>query len=179
MGYESIHGMMISNIDEIKADHKSLIKLKSTLFGDDLNYVIKSNKENKIGKSNGIITGGNLTLIHSTIGSNIEISTNNKILFLEEIGEHIYKIDRMLYSLKRAGYFDECKGLIIGQISDIKTNSTEFGMTINELILDLLKEYNFPIIFDFPAGHEIDNYPIILGRNINIKVKKSKTEVKF
>ena len=179
MGYESIHGMMISNIDEIKAEHKSLIKLKSTLFGDDLNYVIKSNKENKIGKSNGIITGGNLTLIHSTIGSNIEISTNNKILFLEEIGEHIYKIDRMLYSLKRAGYFDECKGLIIGQISDIKTNSTEFGMTINELILDLLKEYNFPIIFDFPAGHEIDNYPIILGRNINIKVKKSKTEVKF
>ncbi len=179
MGYESIHGMMISNIDEIKADHKSLIKLKSTLFGDDLNYVIKSNKENKIGKSNGIITGGNLTLIHSTIGSNIEISTNNKILFFEEIGEHIYKIDRMLYTLKRAGYFDECKGLIIGQISDIKTNSTEFGMTINELILDLLKEYNFPIIFDFPAGHEIDNYPIILGRNINIKVKKSKTEVKF
>ena len=122
---------------------------------------------------------GESLLIHSTIGSNIEISTNNKILFLEEIGEHIYKIDRMLYSLKRAGYFDECKGLIIGQISDIKTNSTEFGMTINELILDLLKEYNFPIIFDFPAGHEIDNYPIILGRNINIKVKKSKTEVKF
>ena len=179
MGYESIHGMMISNIDEIKANHKSLVKLKSTLFGDDLNYIIKSNEANKIGKSNGIIVGGNLTLIHSTVGSDIEISTNNKILFLEEIGEHLYKIDRMLYSLKRAGYFDECKGLIIGQISDIKNNSTEFGMTINELILDLLKEYDFPVIFDFPAGHEIDNYPIILGRNINIKVKKSKTEINF
>ena len=176
---ESIHAMMITGFEDIGQNNDSLSKLKNVLFGDSLSYSIASNKNNKTGKSEGIIVGGNLTLIQSTIGSKTELKMKDKILFIEEIGEYAYHIDRMLYSLKRAGYFENCKGLIVGQISDVKKNTTDFGRSINELILDVLDEYNFPILFDFPAGHEKTNFPIILGRKVILDVSKSKSKVIF
>ena len=176
---ESIHAMMITGFEDIGQNNDSLSKLKNVLFGDSLSYSITSNKNNKTGKSEGIIVGGNLTLIQSTIGSKTELKMKDKILFIEEIGEYAYHIDRMLYSLKRAGYFENCKGLIVGQISDVKKNNTDFGRSINELILDVLDEYNFPILFDFPAGHEKTNFPIILGRKVILEVSKSDSKVIF
>ena len=176
---ESIHAMMITGFEDIGQNNDSLSKLKNVLFGDSLSYSIASNKNNKAGKSEGIIVGGNLTLIQSTIGSKTELKMKDKILFIEEIGEYAYHIDRMLYSLKRAGYFENCKGLIVGQISDVKKNTTDFGRSINELILDVLDEYNFPILFDFPAGHEKTNFPIILGRKVILEVSKSDSKVIF
>jgi muramoyltetrapeptide carboxypeptidase len=176
---ESIHAMMITGFEDIGQNNDSLSKLKNVLFGDSLSYSITSNKNNKTGKSEGIIVGGNLTLIQSTIGSKTELKMKDKILFIEEIGEYAYHIDRMLYSLKRAGYFENCKGLIVGQISDVKKNNTDFGRSINELILDVLDEYNFPILFDFPAGHEKTNFPIILGRKVILDVSKSESKVIF
>jgi len=176
---ESIHAMMITGFEDIGQNNDSLSKLKNVLFGDSLSYSIASNKNNKTGKSEGIIVGGNLTLIQSTIGSKTELKMKDKILFIEEIGEYAYHIDRMLYSLKRAGYFENCKGLIVGQISDVKKNNTDFGRSINELILDVLDEYNFPILFDFPAGHEKTNFPIILGRKVILDVSKSDGKVIF
>jgi len=176
---ESIHAMMITGFEDIGQNNDSLSKLKNVLFGDSLSYSIASNKNNKTGKSEGIIVGGNLTLIQSTIGSKTELKMKDKILFIEEIGEYAYHIDRMLYSLKRAGYFENCKGLIVGQISDVKKNTTDFGRSINELILDVLDEYNFPILFDFPAGHEKTNFPIILGRKVILDVSKSDGKVIF
>ena len=176
---ESIHAMMITGFEDIGQNNDSLSKLKNVLFGDSLSYSIASNKNNKTGKSEGIIVGGNLTLIQSTIGSKTELKMKDKILFIEEIGEYAYHIDRMLYSLKRAGYFENCKGLIVGQISDVKKNNTDFGRSINELILDVLDEYNFPILFDFPAGHEKTNFPIILGRKVILEVSKSDSKVIF
>ena len=176
---ESIHAMMITGFDDIDQNNDSLSKLKNVLFGDNLSYSINSNKNNKTGKSEGILVGGNLTLIQSTIGSKTELKMKDKILFIEEIGEYAYHIDRMLYSLKRAGYFENCKGLIVGQISDVKKNTTDFGRSINEIILDILDEYNFPIMFDFPAGHEKTNFPIILGRKVILDVSKSKSKVIF
>ena len=176
---ESIHAMMITGFEDIGQNNDSLSKLKNVLFGDSLSYSIASNKSNKTGKSEGIIVGGNLTLIQSTIGSKTELKMKDKILFIEEIGEYAYHIDRMLYSLKRAGYFENCKGLIVGQISDVKKNTTDFGRSINELILDVLDEYNFPILFDFPAGHEKTNFPIILGRKVILEVSKSDSKVIF
>ena len=176
---ESIHAMMITGFEDIGQNNDSLSKLKNVLFGDSLSYSIASNKNNKAGKSEGIIVGGNLTLIQSTIGSKTELKMKDKILFIEEIGEYAYHIDRMLYSLKRAGYFENCKGLIVGQISDLKKNTTDFGRSINELILDVLDEYNFPILFDFPAGHEKTNFPIILGRKVILDVSKSDGKVIF
>ena len=176
---ESIHAMMITGFEDIGQNNDSLSKLKNVLFGDSLSYSITSNKNNKTGKSEGIIVGGNLTLIQSTIGSKTELKMKDKILFIEEIGEYAYHIDRMLYSLKRAGYFENCKGLIVGQISDVKKNTTDFGRSINELILDVLDEYNFPILFDFPAGHEKTNFPIILGRKVILDVSKPDSKVIF
>ena len=176
---ESIHAMMITGFEDIGQNNDSLSKLKNVLFGDSLSYSIASNKNNKAGKSEGIIVGGNLTLIQSTIGSKTELKMKDKILFIEEIGEYAYHIDRMLYSLKRAGYFENCKGLIVGQISDVKKNTTDFGRSINEIILDILDEYNFPILFDFPAGHEKTNFPIILGRKVILDVSKSDSKVIF
>ena len=176
---ESIHAMMITGFEDIGQNNDSLSKLKNVLFGDSLSYSIAPNKNNKTGKSEGIIVGGNLTLIQSTIGSKTELKMKDKILFIEEIGEYAYHIDRMLYSLKRAGYFENCKGLIVGQISDVKKNTTDFGRSINELILDVLDEYNFPILFDFPAGHEKTNFPIILGRKVILEVSKSDSKVIF
>ena len=176
---ESIHAMMITGFEDIGQNNDSLSKLKNVLFGDSLSYSIASNKNNKAGKSEGIIVGGNLTLIQSTIGSKTELKMKDKILFIEEIGEYAYHIDRMLYSLKRAGYFENCKGLIVGQISDVKKNTTDFGRSINELILDVLDEYNFPILFDFPAGHEKTNFPIILGRKVILDVSKPDSKVIF
>mgnify|MGYP003685575271 FL=1 len=176
---ESIHAMMITGFDDIDQNNDSLSKLKNVLFGDNLSYSINSNKNNKTGKSEGILVGGNLTLIQSTIGSKTELKMKDKILFIEEIGEYAYHIDRMLYSLKRADYFENCKGLIVGQISDVKKNTTDFGRSINELILDVLDEYNFPVLFDFPAGHEKTNFPIILGRKVILDVSKSDGKVIF
>ena len=176
---ESIHAMMITGFDDIDQNNDSLSKLKNVLFGDNLSYSINSNKNNKTGKSEGILVGGNLTLIQSTIGSKTELKMKDKILFIEEIGEYAYHIDRMLHSLKRADYFENCRGLIVGQISDVKKNTTDFGRSINEIILDILDEYNFPIMFDFPAGHEKTNFPIILGRKVILDVSKSKSKVIF
>ena len=176
---ESIHAMMITGFDNIDQNNDSLSKLKNVLFGANLSYSIAPNKNNKVGKSEGTIVGGNLTLIQSTIGSKTELKVKDKILFIEEIGEYAYHIDRMLYSLKRAGYFENCKGLIVGQISDVKENTTDFGRSIDELILDILEEYNFPVLFNFPAGHEETNYPIILGRKITLDVSKSESKITF
>ena len=176
---ESIHAMMISGFKEIKPTNESLVKLKNILFGEELSYSIRPHKNNKIGNSEGILVGGNLTLLQTSIGSKTELKIDNKILFIEEVGEYTYHIDRMLYSLKRAGYFDNCKGLIVGQISDVKKNTTDFGRNINELILDILDEYDFPILFDFPAGHKKINYPIILGRKIKLDITNTESEVIF
>jgi muramoyltetrapeptide carboxypeptidase len=113
------------------------------------------------------------------LGSKSQTNTAGKILFIEEIGEYKYSIDRMLQSLKRAGYFDHCAGLIVGDISKIKTNSTSWGSAIQQLILDVVKEYNFPVMFDFPAGHKSDNRALILGRTVKLTVGNKESSLVF
>ena len=98
---------------------------------------------------------------------------------MEEIGEYHYQIDRMLYALKRAGYFDNCKGLIVGGMTKLRKNTTPWGQSIEDLILAITKEYNFPILFDFPAGHDVENNALILGRTIDLYVTKEFSVVKF
>ena len=127
----------------------------------------------------GQLVGGNLTLLHTMLGSDTSINTDGKILFIEEIGEYKYHIDRMLQSLKRAGYFDNCKGLIVGDMSKMRKNTTLWGSSVEQLILDALKECDFPILFGFPAGHEDDNRALILGRNIELSVSKESSNVNF
>jgi len=175
LGVQTIHGMMGTSMDFDPEETKESIEtLKKALFGEQLFYEIKSSKYNREGIAEGEIVGGNLTILLTMLGSKSSISTEGKILFIEEIGEYKYHIDRMLQSLKRAGYFKNCKGLIVGNMSNIKKNTTVWGSSIEQLILDAVSEYNFPVLFEFPAGHEPDNRALIFGRKISLLVNKEK-----
>ena len=177
---ESIHGIMCKSLEKIDIDNnESISLLKKTLFGEKLSYTIEGNNYNIEGNSNGQLIGGNLTLLHCLLGSESSIDTDGKILFIEDLGEYLYHIDRMLISLKRAGYFDNCKGLIVGDFTDIRKNTTPFGRDLKELILDIVREYDFPVSFGFPAGHGEKNYPMILGREINLEVSKQQSTINF
>jgi muramoyltetrapeptide carboxypeptidase len=180
LGFETIHGMMAVNMEEKQKEiNESIESLKNCLFGKLKSYHINNNKYNRIGKSSGILVGGNLTLLASQLGSSSEIDTKDKILFIEEIGEYKYHIDRMLQSLKRAGFFDNCNGVLIGDMSEIKINSPSWGSSVNELIYDVLKPYKFPISFGIQSGHLKHNESLIFGRNIDLDVKASKTIISF
>ncbi len=177
---ESIHGMMCKSLEEVNINEDDSVKLlKKILFGEKLSYNIEGNKYNIEGQASGQLVGGNLTLLHCLLGSKSSINTNGKILFIEDLGEYLYHIDRMLYSMKRAGYFDNCKGLIVGDFTDLRKNTTPFGRNLKELIIEIVKEYNFPVSFGFPAGHGDKNYPLILGREIKFDVAKEKTNIIF
>lgn len=180
LGIESIHGMMAVNMELNDNDiQHSIESLKKGLFGQLHSYKIIAHDANKFGQAQGILVGGNLTLLAAQLGSKTQLDTQNKILFIEEIGEYKYHIDRMLQSLKRAGYFEDCAGIIVGDMTQIKANTTVWGSSTAQLILDVLEDYNFPIAFGFPAGHESENRALIFGRNINLDVNKTSTKITF
>ena len=179
-GSESIHAMMCTSLtDDLSEIEETLETFKCALFGKSLNYTIEGSSYNKPGTVTATLVGGNLTLLHTMLGSKTSIDTSGKILFIEEIGEYKYHIDRMLQSLKRAGYFENLKGLIVGDMSKMRKNTTPWGTSIEQLILDAVAEYDFPILFGFPAGHEDDNRALILGRTIKMTVDKDKSTVVF
>ncbi|MCF6296179.1 MAG: LD-carboxypeptidase [Flavobacteriaceae bacterium] len=180
LGSESIHALMATSLtDDLEGLEQTISTFKDAIFGKQLAYTIDGSEYNKSGYASGQLVGGNLTLLHTMLGSKTSINTNGKILFFEEIGEYAYHIDRMLQSLKRAGYFENCKGIIVGDISKVRKNTTEFGRTIEEIILDAVAEYDFPVLFNFPAGHEDDNRALILGRRVELSVGKDVSEVRF
>ncbi|OYX28239.1 MAG: LD-carboxypeptidase [Flavobacteriales bacterium 32-35-8] len=180
LGFESLHAMMCTSLqDDAESIKETISTFKTALFGSTLAYTLQGSKYNKIGSVSAPIVGGNLSLLYSMLGSNTSIDTSGKILFIEEIGEYEYSIDRMLQSLKRAGYFTNCKGVIIGDVSKIRKNTTLWGSPVQQLILDALAEYNFPIAFNMPAGHEKDNRALILGRTIDMKVDKNQSSIVF
>lgn len=180
LGFETLHAMMGVNMKVKEKDRIKTVKtFKKALFGETLSYKISTSIYNKTGTAKGKLVGGNLSVLQGLIGSTSSINTNDKILFIEDIGEYLYSIDRMVYALKRSGYFKNCKGLIIGGMTNIKKNSTPYGQTVEELILEITKNYNFPILFNFPAGHDDENQAIFLGREIEMKVEKSQVRVKY
>jgi len=179
-GVESIHALMCTSLtDEIEDIKENISSFKDAIFGKPLEYSVESSTYNKKGTASGQLVGGNLTLLHTMLGSKTSIDTNGKILFFEDIGEYAYHIDRMLQSLKRAGYFEQCNGIIVGSISKVRKNTTPFGRTVEQIILDVVADYNFPVLFNFPAGHEDDNRALILGRTIELSVGYDTSEVNF
>lgn len=180
MGYQTLHAMMCTSLEapENKTE-QAIATFKKALFGEKLYYNIPGSDYNIPGTVTAQLTGGNLTLLTNMLGSDTSIDTDGKIILIEEIGEYAYAIDRMLQSLKRGGYFENCKGIIFGDISKIKPNTTYFGKNIYELILDMVKEYKVPVLFDFPAGHEPDNRALYLGRNIKLTITKEAGSIDF
>tara|TARA_R110002049_G_scaffold1113_6_gene8224 strand:- start:255 stop:1274 length:1020 start_codon:yes stop_codon:yes gene_type:complete len=179
-GVESIHAMMCTSLqDDLSPISETVSTFKDAIFGKSINYTLEGSKYNKTGTSSGELVGGNLTMLHTMLGSKTSIDTSGKILFIEDIGEYKYHIDRMLQSLKRAGYFDNCKGIIVGDMTKLRKNTTLWGTSIEQLVLDALVDYDFPIAFNMPAGHEEINYALILGRRVQLTVGNEQSSVVF
>ena len=180
-GAETVHAPMLLNIPNLSENALSVYK--DTLFGKRLSYAISKQtplmtKLNRTGTGKGVLVGGNLSLLYSLIGSPSDIDTNGKMLFIEDLDEYLYHIDRMMMNLKRTGKLQNLAGLIVGGMTDMKDNEIPFGKTAEEIILDAVAEYNFPVCFGFRSGHLKDNYPLIMGREVTLKVGE-KTELIF
>lgn len=179
-GFESLHALMcVSLTKDLKGLGETVATFKDAIFGKPISYTLAGSKYNRAGKVIAPVVGGNLTLLHTMLGSETSIDTSGKILFIEEIGEYKYHIDRMLQSLKRAGYFNNCAGVMVGDMSKMRRNTTVWGSSTEQLILDVLAEYDFPIVFNVPSGHEEDNRALILGRNVEMNVAKEQATLRF
>ncbi|WP_159242987.1 LD-carboxypeptidase [Tenacibaculum maritimum] len=179
VGVETLHAMMgVSLEDKAAMITETIATFKKALFGEQLKYEVGASRYNRKGKVSGELVGGNIAVLASMLGSESQLDTDGKILFIEEIGEYKYSIDRMLQSLRRAGYFRKLKGVIVGGMTKIKKNTTPWGSSIEQLILDIIPE-NIPVMFNFPAGHDSDNRALILGRKVVLEVEENKALLLF
>jgi muramoyltetrapeptide carboxypeptidase len=170
-GIETLHSVMPINIttsDDTPSDTQDT--LKNALFGKIRSYSYPATPLARNGETEGILTGGNLSILYSLMGSSSEVDTTDKILFLEDVDEYLYHIDRMMIALKRAGKLSKLKGLIIGHMARVNDNAIPYGQTANEIISAAVAEYNYPVCFDFPAGHAEPNLALILGRKVKLNI---------
>ena len=172
-GIESIHGIMPLGFTEGSVEAKETLRL--ALFGKSVLLETLSQKENILGEVRGPLVGGNMTIIYSLMQTELSYSFENKILFIEDIGEHIYKIDRMLYAFKMAGIFNQIKGLILGGFTDMEDTDVPFGKTIEELVLEQVHNLDIPVAFNMPIGHIHDNRSLVVGRTVSLRVTDTKT----
>lgn len=177
LGVATLHAIMPFSVP--KASEEAKETLRKALFGATYSFQIEPDSYNRNGNTVGQLVGGNLSIIYSLLGSKSSIDTSGKILYLEDLDEYLYHIDRMFYNLKRNGYFNHLNGLIIGGMTDMHDNSIPFGFDVKQIITDLVKEYNFPVCFEFPAGHLSDNRALKLGTKISLEVHKKETIVKY
>lgn len=174
LGYKAIHGPMVKTLhwDQQSADY-----LRGVLTGNFENYTWNPVSENRHGEGEGMAVGGNLALIAHSVGSQSDFDPEGKILFLEDIGEKVYNVDRMMVQLKRAGKLKDLSGLVVGDFSDSVDSSTSFGKSEAEIILDHTSQYNYPVAFGLGFGHEDVNWPVIMGQKYKLKVNSEKSEL--
>ncbi|UUV21989.1 S66 peptidase family protein [Paenimyroides aestuarii] len=177
LGVATLHAIMPYSVP--KALETAKETLKKALFNEAYHIECASNPSNKLGTAEGFLVGGNLSIIYSLLGSKSSINTHGKILYLEDLDEYLYHIDRMFYNLKRNGYFDDLNGLIMGGMTDMHDNQIPFGYDVRQIVLDLCKEFDFPICFDFPAGHIPDNRALKLGTTVSLDVTANATILKY
>ena len=168
----SLHASMPINFSTNSS--QSLVSLKKSLFEFTSPIEIPSHPFNKLGVAEGEIIGGNLSILYSLLGSKSDINTSGKILFIEDLDEYLYHIDRMIMSFKRNEKLNQLKGMIVGGMNDMNDNKIPFGKTAEQIIFDYTKDYNFPICFNFPAGHLQDNRTIILGAKSKLEITERK-----
>lgn len=169
IGLESLHATMPVNFE---TNHKkSLSTLRAALQGEQLGYSCRSHTFNRNGEAEGELIGGNLSVIYSLLGSPTSIDTRGKILFIEDLDEYLYHVDRIMLALGRAGMLDGLAGLIIGGMSDMNDNIVPFGKTAEEIICDRVKNYSFPVAYGFPSGHTPENQAWIHGKKIRLIVQ--------
>jgi muramoyltetrapeptide carboxypeptidase len=176
MGVCCIHSTMAF---QFGVNKKATESLRLALFGEKINYPLKKHRLNRTGKTEGKLVGGNLSILYALSGSEDEIITKNKILFIEDLDEQLYHIDRMMLQLKRSGKLKNLAGLIVGGMSEMKDNAVPFGKTAEEIILDAVKDYNYPVCFNFPAGHIPLNMAFLLGKKVSLDVKQNSVNLTY
>ena len=169
-GIETIHATMPINLKEPDLNNENAEYLRKALFGEKLFYSKPITFLSRTGLSKGELVGGNLSIICSLMGTPSEIDTTGKILFIEDVDEYLYHIDRMMMKLYRAKKLKNIKGLIVGSMERMRDNEIPFGKSAQEIITDIVSGYYFPVFFDFPAGHGEKNFALFLGRNVHFIV---------
>lgn len=172
----SIHGTMAFQFTKNKEASESI---KNLLFGKKVKYTLPANKLNKRGKAEGEVIGGNLSLIYALSGSKDDLKTKNKLLFIEDLDEQLYHIDRMILQLKRSGKLKGLKGLIVGGMTEMKDNAVPFGKTAEEIIFEAVEEYNYPVCFNFPAGHIEKNLALYFGKKAELNVGRNEVKLTY
>ncbi|OFY84064.1 MAG: LD-carboxypeptidase [Bacteroidetes bacterium RIFCSPLOWO2_12_FULL_35_15] len=179
LGIETLHATMPINFTK---NEEATESLRKALFGEQLIYEIPNHPLNRKGffdsaqhDIKGELIGGNLSLIYALTGSTSDIETAGKILFIEDLDEYLYHLDRMMMNLKRSGKLSHIAGLVVGGMTDMKDNPIPFGKTAEEIILDAVKEFNYPVCFNFPAGHIDKNMAIYFGKKSHLKIESKIT----
>lgn len=175
LGIESIHAAMPNSYSTTSP--QALERLKKFLFGEISGYTLPAHPFNREGIVEAELTGGNLTLLHCLRSTPLECRHQSPILFIEDVGENLYAIDRMLQSLKLSDKFARLQGMIVGSFNHMQ--GTDFGKNAYEIVQETIAAYDFPVCFGFPAGHTAENYPLLLGSTIELDVNPEGTEIKF
>ena len=173
----TLHSIMPFTVPNAPEEVKDT--LRKALFGETISYSIPSKSYDVKGTALGELVGGNISILYSLLGSKSAIDTKDKILFIEDLDEYLYHIDRMMYNLKRNGYFENVKGIIVGSMTDMHDNEIPFGQNEVQIITEIAKENRIPIAFQFPAGHQSDNRTLILGKQVDFEVNKSEVVLSF
>ncbi|MEP7142073.1 MAG: LD-carboxypeptidase [Ferruginibacter sp.] len=173
----SIHSPMAAAFNNGEYRNEYILSLHKAIIGNKANYKCAAHPFNKQGTASGELIGGNLSLLTHIIGTASDIKTKNKILFIEDIGELIYSSDRMLYQMKRSGKLDGLAALIIGGFTDVGDTDRPFGKTIDEVIYDVVKEFDYPVCFNFPVSHGKENYALKVGVQYALTIEKKKARL--
>jgi muramoyltetrapeptide carboxypeptidase len=173
----SIHSTMPIDIKQEGVIKKSWNSLKTALFGERIFHKIKSEKLNRPGEGEGILVGGNLSIICNLSGSNSDIDLDGKILFIEEVNQHHFQLDGYMMALIKTSRVQKLKGLIVGQLTRIKEDKPAFGMTAQEIILNSVKDFDFPVCFNYPAGHQGLHLALPLGKKIKLSVTRKEVTI--
>ena len=176
LGIPSVHGPFAGHFD--RRTPESVQSFYDVLTGKPLHYEWPAHPLNRLGEAKGVIVGGNLSVLYGMIGSKSFPETDGKILFIEEVDEYIYHIERMMYGLKRSGKLAGLKALVIGGLTRIQDNPEPFDKSVEQVISDMVQEYDYPLVFGFPAGHQPDNRAIVFGKEIEL-TKASSSSILF
>lgn len=177
MDIATLHAIMAISVKS--ATPEAIDSFHKALFGEALSYTLPHDNYNQNGIGTGELVGGNLSVLYSVMGSKSEIDYKGKILFIEDLDEYLYHIDRMMMNLKRNGYFDNLQGLIIGGMTSMNDNDIPWGKDALQIIKDITKDFKFPIVYNFPAGHIKDNRALIFGKTVTLEVNDKETVLKF
>ncbi|MBS1645692.1 MAG: LD-carboxypeptidase [Bacteroidetes bacterium] len=178
-GIASLHSPMCGAFSPETEYNPYIQSIRQALCGAALTYQFARSDFNRLGTVEGIVCGGNLALLSHLTGSVSQLDTTDKILFIEDIGEHLYKIDRMLLTLRRSGQFSKLKALLVGSFSDVEDTERPFGASLEEIVLGAVAGLDIPVAFGFPCGHEAANFALPLGRMAKLEVRESGSVLSF